>query len=122
MPGQERVEVEIAPIGGRPAACDRRADGDEQRPLDAAAIRAWLVDEVAALVRTVPDEIDPLQPFMQYGIGSAQALELAAKLEDWIGLPLSPTLIWDYPNIDSLARHLAETPDCAPTAERQDDR
>ena len=75
---------------------------------DVTDIRAWLVDEVAALVRTGPGEIDVHQPFLSYGIGSAQALELAAKLEDWIGVPLTPTVIWDYPNIDALARHLAE--------------
>lgn len=104
------------------AADDRRSLGDGRVRPDAAEIRAWLIDEVAALVRTGPDEVDPLQPFTQYGIGSAQALELAAKLEDWIGLPLTPTLIWDYPNIESLARHLAATPSSALAAENQEDR
>lgn len=82
-------------------------DAEQHRP-DAAEIRAWLVAEVAVLVHTGPDEIDPREPFVHYGLGSTQALELAAKLEDWIGLPLTPTLIWDYPSIESLARHLAE--------------
>lgn len=98
---------------------DRPADDREQHRPDAAEIRAWLVAEVAGLVRASPDEIDPHEPFVAYGIGSAQALELAAKLEDWIGLSLTPTLIWDYPSIDSLARHLAGPRACADAAEPQ---
>ena len=119
MPGSERVDVEAASAEHVRAVNDRPSLGDGRVQPDAAAIRAWLVIEVAGLVRTSPDEVDPLQPFTSYGIGSSQALELAAKLEDWIGRPLSPTLIWDYPNIESLARHLAGP---AETAEIQDGR
>ena len=119
MPGSERVDVEAGSSEKVIAANDRPTLGNGRVQPDAAAIRAWLVDEVAVLVRTSPDEVDPVQPFLSYGIGSSQALELAAKLEDWIGRPLSPTLIWDYPNIDSLARHLAGP---AETAEIQDGR
>jgi acyl carrier protein len=92
----------------------------QARP-DAADIRAWLVEEIAALVRVPPNEIDVHEPFVRYGVGSAQALELAAKLEDWIGFSLSPTLIWDYPSIDHLARHLADTSACPESADGQDD-
>ena len=71
-------------------------------------IAAWLVEEVARAVRCSPDEIDARLPFVEYGIGSAQALDLVAKTEAWLGVPLSPTMIWDYPSIDALALHLAD--------------
>ena len=103
-------------------AVSRPAVNDEHGRTDVAEIRARLVAEVAALVHVTADEIDPHEPFVAFGIGSAQALELAAKLEDWLGVALTPTLIWDYPSIDSLARHLAEPTACADAAELQADR
>ena len=77
----------------------------------AAEIQSWLVAELARLVKCKPNEIDPRQPFVRYGLGSAQGLELAAKLEDWIGFRLPPTLIWDYPTIEAVSRQLAEDPE-----------
>jgi acyl carrier protein len=89
MPGSDRVDVETGSSENVMAANDRSPPENGRGRPDAAAIRSWLVDEVAVLVRTSPDEVDPLQPFTSYGIGSSQALELAAKLEDWtdLGLP-----------------------------------
>src|SRR6266511_2171384 len=69
----------------------------------AAEIQLWLVLELARVVRVSPDQIDPQQPFVRYGLGSSQGFELAAKLEDWIGFLLPPTLVWDYPNIEALS-------------------
>ncbi len=120
MAGNDRVDVGGA-LAESTTRSDGAADGAEQARPDVADIRAWLVAEVAVLVRTSPDEVDPGQPFVAYGIGSTQALELAAKLEDWIGAPLTPTLIWDYPSIDSLARHLADPAASVEAADLQED-
>ena len=77
----------------------------------AAEIQAWLVAELARVVRVRPDQIDPEQPFVRYGLGSTQGLELASRMEEWIGFALPPTLVWDYPNIVTLSRHIAEDPE-----------
>jgi acyl carrier protein len=74
-------------------------------------IQAWLLTQLAELVKVKPGEIDPRQPFVRYGLGSAQGLELAAKLEDWIGFRLPPTLVWDYPSIETVSWKLAEDPE-----------
>jgi len=37
-----------------------------------------------------------------------QVARLSGDLEAWLGRELSPSLIYDYPTIESLARHLAE--------------
>ena len=74
-------------------------------------IQSWLIVRLAAMVKVSPDEIDPREPFVGYGLGSAQGLELAAELEDWIGFRLPSTLVWDYPTIETLARQLAEDPE-----------
>ena len=88
----------------------------------AAEIQTWLVAELATLVKCKPVEIEVRQPFVRYGLGSAQGLELAAKLEDWIGFRLPPTLVWDYPTIEAVSRALAEDPEgVAAAADYQED-
>jgi 8-amino-7-oxononanoate synthase len=57
-------------------------------------------------VRLDADAVDIYAPFESFGLDSLKAVTLSGLLEDWIGLELSPTLFWDYPNIDSLARYL----------------
>ena len=48
-----------------------------------------------------------------------QAVGLAGELEDWLGRPLSPTLVYEHPTIEALARHLAGEPDGAAAARRR---
>ncbi len=54
--------------------------------------------------------LDVNEPFRNYGLDSARALGLMAELSTLLGRKLSPTLIWNYPNISSLAQHLAGAP------------
>lgn len=72
------------------------------------AIQDWLVFKLSELLEIDPDDIDIHQPFARYGLGSAEAVGLAGDLENWLKRRLSATLAWDYPNIEVLARHLAE--------------
>src|SRR5690606_9641629 len=72
-------------------------------------IRAWLITELADRVGAAPDEIDSREPFAAYGIPSSEAVVLSGDLGDWLGRRLSPTLLWEFPTIDALACHLAET-------------
>lgn len=73
----------------------------------AAAIAAWLVDQIAARTGTDPASVDPDQPFTYYGLDSVQAVAIAGELETWLGRRLPPTLAWDYPTVALLASHLA---------------
>lgn len=100
----------------RPGLAASPADVAER----AAEIEAWLVSRLAEAVKVDPDEIDVRQPFARYGLGSVQGLELAADMEEWVGFKLAPTLVWDYPNIQTLARHLAEDPEGVAAAAEYD--
>jgi acyl transferase domain-containing protein/acyl carrier protein len=51
--------------------------------------------------------LDAGESFSRYGLDSARALELLAVLGNQLGRKLPATLIWSYPNIAALARHLA---------------
>ncbi len=44
--------------------------------------------------------------FISYGIDSVMAVELVQDLEDCLGHALDPTLLWNFPTIESLSQHL----------------
>ncbi|MEU5260325.1 SDR family NAD(P)-dependent oxidoreductase [Amycolatopsis sp. NPDC021455] len=79
---------------------------------DAAAIRAWLTARTG--------EADPDRPLHETGLSSRDATVLAADLGRFVGRPLAPTLVWQYPTITALADHLSTVesmPDYIPLRE-----
>jgi len=78
------------------------------KPQTVAAIETWLVSHLAAELGIESRDIDVQQPFARYGLASSEAIHLVRALEEWTGRSLSPTLVWEYPTIESVARHLAE--------------
>jgi acyl-CoA synthetase (AMP-forming)/AMP-acid ligase II/acyl carrier protein len=75
--------------------------------MSAEQIEAWLIQRVTARLRLGPGEVKVTTPFMELGMGSLDAVEIAAALERWLGRKLSPTAIYNYPTIEALARWLA---------------
>jgi acyl carrier protein len=71
------------------------------------AIRAFLLERVADELGLSADDIDPDAPLAQYGLDSAAAVGLSGELAEWLGRRLEPTLLFDHPSIDALARHLS---------------
>ncbi|GHO44998.1 type I polyketide synthase [Ktedonospora formicarum] len=72
-----------------------------------AEVRAWLIQQIAAQLKVRPEAVDTRAPFAQYGMDSLTAVTLSTDLEDWLERELPPTLVYDYPNIETLARYLA---------------
>jgi acyl carrier protein len=70
------------------------------------AIQSWLVARVAALANQGETEVDIRQPFSAYALDSVATVALTGELQDWLAVKLAPTLLWDYPTIQQLARHL----------------
>ncbi|MBM4070610.1 MAG: AMP-binding protein [Planctomycetes bacterium] len=83
-------------------------EGNESR--DAAAIQAWLVQQIAQRLNLPLNEVDPQTYFPSFGMDSLTAMMLVGDLEEWLGRALIPTLMYDYPSIVALAEHLAQTP------------
>ncbi len=73
----------------------------------AEAIQGWLIDKLAVVLEIEPNQIDVGQDFEEYGLESAEAINLSGDLEDFLGCRLPPTLLWDYQNIEDLAQYLA---------------
>lgn len=78
-----------------------------KEPSTAAEIQAWIVSYLAQILEIDPEEVDVTIPFDRYGLDSSVAVGLTGDLEDWLEEKLDPTLLYDYPTIKSLSRHLA---------------
>lgn len=77
-------------------------------------LQAWLVEQLAATLDIPAADIAPHEPFASYGLTSQQAVTLSGDLETRLGCRLSPALLWEYPTIDALVRHLAAQPSRPP--------
>ena len=72
-------------------------------------IQDWLVASLADRLGITASEIDINEPFASFGLNSVAAVSLSADLEDWLSIKLSPTIVYDYPNIFELAKYLSQS-------------
>ncbi|MGP1371183.1 MAG: AMP-binding protein [Almyronema sp.] len=75
-------------------------------PFSEMGIESWLTARLAQRLGLSSLDIDRHQPFSYYGLGSMDAVDLVGDLEAWLNRPLSPTLPWEYPSIQSLTQYL----------------
>ncbi len=74
-------------------------------------IEAWLVAHVAQLLGAHASEIDPHAPATTLGLGSQEAVATAGLLADWLGRPISATILFDgAPSLHSVAVELSGEP------------
>ncbi len=78
------------------------------KSMTAEDIQDWLANQIAEQLGIEADEIDIKAPFDSYGLDSAQIMNIANLGKQYLGLQLSPLVIWNYPNIDSLSHYLAK--------------
>lgn len=83
-----------------------RIDSQNKLPLEE-EIKAWLVAYVAKELKIEPDEVNCTLPFERYALGSADSATLTGELGAWLERNLPTTLLYNYPNIEVLAKHLA---------------
>lgn len=71
-------------------------------------IEDWLLTKLSEWLVVDREEIDIQERFANYGLSSIAAVSLIGELEDWLEIELVPTLAYEYPNVESLARYVAE--------------
>lgn len=86
-----------------PAEAARPAPGERG---EHARLERWMRAWVAAHGRMAVEDVDLDQPLATYGLDSVAAITVMAELEQLVGQPLEPTLVWSYPSIRALAAHL----------------
>ncbi|MBE9061950.1 type I polyketide synthase [cf. Phormidesmis sp. LEGE 11477] len=70
------------------------------------AVEDWLTHRIAQRVQIAPIEIDRQEPLASYGLSSLQVIEMSTELEAWLGRPVMPTIVYDFPTIAALAQQL----------------
>jgi acyl carrier protein len=70
-------------------------------------IQEWIVAYLADLLEIESEEIDVTIPFDRYGLDSSAAVGMTGDLEDWLKTEIDPTLLYDYPTVEALVKHLS---------------
>ena len=102
--------------GGAPAAerewrfVDTLADGEQAETLDAEdKIVRFLTQETARLLQMPSANIDVAQSFDKLGFDSVGMASLVQKVITLIGENISPSVVFNHPDIERLGHHLAES-------------
>jgi myxalamid-type polyketide synthase MxaE and MxaD len=95
-------------------ASARLADGTAH---EADTIQRWIARRLDAMLDLRGEPIDRDRPVIEYGATSIDAVELASALEQWLGRPVPPTIVWHFPTLRTLASHLASTKATVPGSE-----
>ncbi len=101
-------------VSAAPAAQAQPVDVEDSKHRETAPYRPvldWLKTWMAAEFSTKQAEIDDDDRFAAFGMDSVSAQLLVGKLQDWLGVDLPATLVWEYRTVSELARYLAELPD-----------
>jgi acyl carrier protein len=73
---------------------------------DVMEVQRWLIERVALYLEKRPEDINPALPLAEMGMDSIYALSLCGDIEDNLKLDVEPTLAWDHPSIEAIARYL----------------
>src|SRR5579864_8545862 len=87
-----------------------KAANSQKKSAATQAISAWLVARLAEVLGVAPQDIDIREPLTNFGLTSRDAVGLSGDLEDWLERRLSPTLAYEYPTVEALARYLGGGP------------
>lgn len=69
-------------------------------------LERWLVERVGEYVPDLDAAVDPQQELGEYGLDSVAVVAFAADVEDWLGIQVEPTAVWDHPTVARLATYL----------------
>ncbi|MDE1462573.1 PfaD family polyunsaturated fatty acid/polyketide biosynthesis protein [Spartinivicinus poritis] len=75
----------------------------------ATSMKSFLTSVVAAHLGVDPRTVDLKAGYYELGLDSALLLEVVKSIASGLALNLSPTLLFEYTTIDSLAKHLMAT-------------
>src|SRR6185503_6067771 len=65
-------------------------------------LKPWITSWLAARLQVPISEIDVRRSFVDHGLDSVAAVELAVALSDKLGCKLDQTLLWNFPTIEAL--------------------
>ncbi|MGK8505788.1 HAD-IIIC family phosphatase [Nocardia asiatica] len=88
--------------------------------MTAEEMQTWLVEIIARLAYLDPARIDVHRPLVEFGLGSADLVELVVELSDRVGHPLDTNLFFEHPTIAQVVGALHRTEADAAPVRRQE--
>ena len=76
-------------------------------PVSESDIRDWCIGYLTRTLDNPALAIGPEARFTELGLDSATSAYFIVELEEWLGAELRPELVFEYPTIAELARHIA---------------
>ena len=73
------------------------------------SISAWVTDYLAEVLEVDRSSIAPNVELDALGLNSALVVSMLGDLEDWLGVEISPSVVFDYPTIDAMSGYLEQT-------------
>lgn len=70
-------------------------------------VAQWLTEWITRTLGIPGDMIHPRESLLTYGMDSMTSVKLSEELISLTGRPLSPAVVYDYPSISKMARHLS---------------
>ena len=70
-------------------------------------IQEWILKRLAVDFDLDTAAINPHSSFESYGLASRDLVMLSGDLEEWLGVSLSPVLLYEHPSLSTLAAYLA---------------
>jgi acyl carrier protein len=75
--------------------------------LNQEAIEQWLIERVSRATGIPQKEIDTQLRMQELGIDSTEAVVISGELQQLCGIPVAPTVLFDYETIGATAEALA---------------
>jgi acyl carrier protein len=109
LPRSPLGKVLKSELGGGAAALEVRGDAaaEGERARRKEFLAALIREEAASCLQRDPPSVATSASFESLGFDSLRAAELHLRLVRRTGLPLSITVLWNYPSIDELAAALS---------------
>ena len=79
-----------------------------QRAIDAESIELWCINYIARTLNIPPNQIDPKGEFNSFGLDSAIATAMILDLEEWLGIEVPPSAIFEQVTISNLGADLMD--------------
>jgi acyl transferase domain-containing protein/acyl carrier protein len=85
-------------------------------------LATYVASQLANVLRSAPEAINPRQGLFDAGLDSLMAIELTALLASGLGRTLPQTLLFDYPTVEAMVDFLLETLNLGETPPPEDAR
>jgi acyl-CoA synthetase (AMP-forming)/AMP-acid ligase II/acyl carrier protein len=80
----------------------------DSQSYDQKDIEEFIIRRLSYWLKVPTQNLDVEETFAHYGLDSSMAVSLIGEVGDYLQTQLDPTIIWDYPNIRSVAKYLHE--------------